>query len=35
MLSDEERSLDEIGAGGSGERAPAAQTDDDDEGRSG
>jgi hypothetical protein len=35
MLSDRDRSLDEIGAGGSGERAPATQADDDDEGRAG
>jgi hypothetical protein len=33
VLRNEDRSLDEIGAGGSGERAPATQADDDDEGR--
>ncbi|MDX6491822.1 MAG: hypothetical protein QOD43_2067, partial [Gaiellaceae bacterium] len=35
VLSDGDRSLDQIGAGGSGERAPATQADDDDEGRAG
>jgi hypothetical protein len=35
VLGDDDRSLDEIGAGGSGERAPATQADDDDEGRAG
>jgi hypothetical protein len=35
VLSDHHRSHDEIGAGGSGERAPATQADDDDEGRAG
>jgi hypothetical protein len=35
VLSDEDRSLDEIGAGGSSERTPATQADDDDEGRAG
>jgi hypothetical protein len=35
MLRDRDGSLDEIGAGGSGERAPATQADDDDEGRAG
>jgi hypothetical protein len=35
VLSDDDRSLDEIGACGSGERAPATQTDDGDEGSAG
>jgi hypothetical protein len=35
MLRDDDRSLDQIGAGGSGERTPAAQADDDDEDRAG
>jgi hypothetical protein len=35
VLRNGDRSLDEIGAGGSGERAPATQADDDDEGRAG
>jgi hypothetical protein len=35
VLRYEDRSLNEIGAGGSGERAPATQSDDDDEGRAG
>jgi hypothetical protein len=35
VLGDEDRNLDEIGAGGGGERAPATQADDDDEGRAG
>jgi hypothetical protein len=33
VLSNDDRSLDEVGAGGSGERAPATQADDDGEGR--
>jgi len=35
VLGDDDRSLDEIGAGGSGERAPATHADDDDEGGAG
>jgi hypothetical protein len=35
VLGDEDRSLDEIGAGGSGNRAPGTQADDDDERRAG
>jgi hypothetical protein len=31
VLGNADRSLDEIGVGGSGERAPATQADDDDE----
>jgi len=31
VLGNDDRSLDEIGVGGSGERAPATQADDDDE----
>jgi hypothetical protein len=35
VLDDDDRSLDEIGVGGSGERAPATQADDDEEGGAG